>query len=258
MSLSAFLLNGKIIFVTGSSRGLGWAMAQACAQAGATTILHGRNEKNLKMRCKELNKQGFLSDYLCFDVEDRKDLANAIPTIEKRHGSLWGLINNVGCIKHAHLFEAEVEDYELLIRINLLTPMMLTKAAVQLMRKNSGRDKGRVLNIGSIAVTSPRSGIGNYTSAKNALIGFTRSMNADLGKYGIRCNAISPGYFKTDLTQKLQDDQEFWRRIELRTPAHRWGDAEELGPPAVFFMSEASSYVSGQNLYVDGGMSHTL
>jgi gluconate 5-dehydrogenase len=258
MALSAFSLAGKIIFVTGSSRGLGWTMAQACAKAGATTILHGRSEQALKKRCEELNAQGLKSDRLCFDVEDRAALEKAIPTIHERHGAIWGLINNVGCIRHAHLFDAEVEDYEFLLNIHLLAPMILTKAAARLMQKNEGNDKGRILNIGSIAVTSPRAGIGNYTAAKNAVIGFTRSMSADLGEYGIRCNAISPGYFLTDLTRELQDDREFWTRIEQRTPARRWGDPGELGGPAVFLMSEASSYVSGQNLYVDGGMSHTL
>ena len=258
MSLSLFSLEGKIIFVTGSSRGLGWAMAQACAKAGATTILHGRSEQVLEKRCQELNEQGLKSDHLCFDVEDRDALEKAVPTIQERHGGIWGLINNVGCTKHAHLFEAEVEDYEFLLQIHLLAPMILTKAAARLMRKNEGRDKGRVLNIGSIAVTSPRAGIGNYATAKNAVIGFTRSMSTDLGEYGIRCNAISPGYFMTDLTRELQDDHEFWTRIEQRTPARRWGDPKELGGPAVFLMSEASSYISGQNLCVDGGMSHTL
>jgi gluconate 5-dehydrogenase len=258
MSLSAFSLKGKIIFVTGSSRGLGWAMAQACAQAGATMILHGRSEQALKKRCEQLNKQGLESGYLCFDVEDRDALEKAIPTILKRHGGIWGLINNVGCTKHAHLFDAEVEGYELLLKVHLLAPMILTKAAARRMRKNEGRDRGRILNIGSIAVTSPRAGIGNYAAAKNAVIGFTRSMSSDLGEYGICCNAISPGYFMTDLTRKLQDDHEFWARIEQRTPARRWGDPKELGGAAVFLMSEASSYISGQNLYVDGGMSHTL
>jgi len=258
MSLSAFSLKDKIIFITGSSRGLGWAMARACAQAGATTILHGRNKQALKKRCEELNEQGLKSDYLCFDVEDRDALEKAIPAILKRHGGIWGLINNVGCIKHAHLFDAEVVDYEFLLKIHLLTPMILTKAAAQLMRNNEGSDKGRILNIGSIVVTSPRAGIGNYVAAKNAIIGFTRSMSTDLGEYGIRCNAISPGYFMTDMTGKLQDDHEFSKRIVQRTPAQRWGDPKELGGPAVFLMSEASSYVNGQNLYVDGGMSHTL
>ena len=258
MSLSAFSLEGKIIFVTGSSRGLGWAMARACAQAGAITILHGRSDLGLKERCQELNQQGLTSDYLCFEVEDRAALEKAIPTIQERHGGIWGLINNVGCTKHAHLFEAEVEDYEYLLRIHLLAPMILTKAAARLMQKNKGKDKGRILNIGSIAVTSPRAGIGNYTAAKNAIVGFTRSMSSDLGEHGIRCNAISPGYFLTDLTRKLQDDRKFWTRIEQRTPARRWGNPDELGGPAVFLMSEASSYISGQNLYVDGGMSHTL
>jgi gluconate 5-dehydrogenase len=258
MPLNSFSLDEKIIFVTGSSRGLGWAMAKAVAQAGATTILHGRSEAALKNRCEELDRQGLRSDYLCFEVEDRAALERAVPTIQERHGGIWGLINNVGCTKHAHLFEAEVEDYEYLIEIHLLAPMILTKAASRLMQKNKGKDKGRILNIGSIAVTRPRAGIGNYTAAKNAIVGFTRSMSSDLGEHGIRCNAISPGYFLTDLTRELQNDREFWTRIEQRTPVRRWGDPDELGGPAVFLMSEAASYVNGQNLYVDGGMSHTL
>ena len=181
MSLSAFSLEGKIIFVTGSSRGLGWAMAQACVKAGAMTILHGRNEHALEKRCEELNQQGLKSDYLCFEVEARAALEDAVPTIQERHGGIWGLINNVGCTKHAHLYDAEVEDYEFLLRIHLLAPMILTKAAALLMQKNEGKDKGRILNIGSIAVTSPRAGIGNYTAAKSAIVGFTRSMSSDLG-----------------------------------------------------------------------------
>ena len=258
MIKNTFSLDGKNIFVTGSSRGLGWAMAQACAQAGGNIILHGRSDHALKARCKELGSQGLKADYLCFDVEDRDALENAVSTIRERHGGLWGLINNVGITKHEHIFDAEADDYELLFKIHVLAPVILTKAAANLMKENQGPDRGRILNVGSIAVTSPRVGIGNYTTAKNAIIGFTRSMSSDLGEHGIRCNAISPGYFMTDMTRKLQEDRKFWDRIEQRTPARRWGDPAELGGPAVFFMSGASSYVNGQNLYVDGGMSHTL
>jgi NAD(P)-dependent dehydrogenase (short-subunit alcohol dehydrogenase family) len=254
--MSDFILEGKTIFVTGSSRGLGWAMAQACANSGANVILHGRSEEALAKRVDDIKNRGGRADYLAFDMKDRESVENAISTIEERHGAIWGLINNAGMLKHGFIHEQTAQDYEDILDVHLVAPFILTREASKLMMRNEGEDRGRIINIASIAVNSPRAGIGNYTSAKSAIVGFTRSMSADLGEFGIRCNAIAPGYFLTDINKERLSDQSFVDKIISRTPAKRWGEPEELGGPAVFLMSSASSYVNGQTLFVDGGMSH--
>ncbi|OXY83188.1 SDR family NAD(P)-dependent oxidoreductase [Oceanimonas doudoroffii] len=251
-----FSLKGKTIFITGSTRGLGWAMAQACTTAGANVILHGRSERSLRARVDELKSKGGNADYLAFDVRDREKVESAIATIEEKHGAIWGLINNAGLLNHGFVTDQTAEDYEGILDVHLVSPFILTREAAKRMMNNEGPDRGRILNIASIAVNNPRPGIGNYTTAKSAIIGFTRSMSADLGEYGIRCNAIAPGYFLTDINKERLNDQSFVDKINSRTPAKRWGEPEELGGPAVFLMSSASSYVNGQTLFVDGGMSH--
>jgi len=253
-----FSLDGKVVLITGSTRGLGWASAQAVAEAGATVVLHGRDEAAGKARKGELEARGLKADHLAFDMADRDALTAAIPTIIHRHGSIWGLVNNAGMLLHNAIWDETAETYERIMAVHLVAPFLLTQAAAAEMKKVDAADRGRIVNISSIAFSSPRAGICNYTSAKGAIVGFTRAASAELGAHGIRVNAIAPGYFVTDINKERLQDEAFANKIEVRTPAARWGDPSELGGPTVFLLSNASSYVNGQLLYVDGGMSHFL
>jgi gluconate 5-dehydrogenase len=168
------------------------------------------------------------------------------------------LVNNAGMLLHHAMSDETAETYERIMAVHMVAPFLLTKAAAAEMKKSDAADRGRIVNISSIAFSSPRAGICNYTSAKGAIVGFTRAASAELGAYGIRVNAIAPGYFVTDINRERLQDETFANKIKGRTPAARWGDPSELGGPTVFLLSEASSYVNGQLLHVDGGMSHFL
>lgn len=253
-----FSLDGRVVLITGSTRGLGWAAAQAVAAAGATVVLHGRSEESGLARKKELEAQGFKADYLAFDMSDREAIANAVPTIVERHGGIWGLVNNAGMLLHNSIWDETAETYEQIMSVHMIAPFLLTKAAAAEMKKSAAADRGRIVNISSIAFSSPRAGICNYTSAKGAIVGFTRAAAAELGADGIRVNAIAPGYFVTDINKERLKDEAFANKIKVRTPAARWGDPSELGGPILFMLSDAASYVNGQLLFVDGGMSHFL
>ncbi len=253
-----FSLDGKTILITGSTRGLGWASAQAAAEAGATVVLHGRDEDAGKARKAELEARGLKADYLAFDMADRAAVTAAIPTVVERHGGIWGLVNNAGMLLHDTIWDETAETYERIMSVHMVAPFLLTQAAATEMKKTVGPDRGRVVNVSSIAFSSPRAGICNYTSAKGAIVGFTRAASAELGGHGIRVNAIAPGYFVTDINKERLNDEAFANKINVRTPAGRWGDPSELGGPTVFLLSPAASYVNGQLLCVDGGMSHFL
>lgn len=253
-----FSLTDKVVLITGSTRGLGWASAQAAAEAGAHVVLHGRTEEAGKARKAELEARGFKADYLAFDMADRAAVAQAVPTIVKRHGSIWGLVNNAGMLLHNAIWDETADTYERIMSVHMIAPFVLSQAAAAEMKKAAGPDRGRIVNVSSIAFSSPRAGICNYTAAKGAIVGFTRAASAELGSYGIRVNAIAPGYFVTDINRERLKDETFSSKVKGRTPAARWGDPAELGGPTVFLLSAASSYVNGQLLFVDGGMSHFL
>lgn len=253
-----FSLEGKVVLITGSTRGLGWASAQAAAEAGATVVLHGRTKDSGKARKQELEARGLKADYLAFDMADRDAVAAAVPTVVERHGGIWGLVNNAGMLLHDTIWDETAETYERIMSVHMVAPFLLTQAAATEMKKSDSADRGRIVNISSIAFSSPRAGICNYTAAKGAIVGFTRAASAELGAHGIRVNAIAPGYFVTDINKERLKDEAFANKIKGRTPAARWGDPSELGGPTVFLLSGASSYVNGQLLFVDGGMSHFL
>ena len=253
-----FSLAGKTVLITGSTRGLGWAAAQAVAEAGATVVLHGRSEDAGKARKAELEARGLKADYLAFEMEDRAAIAAAVPTVVERHGGIWGLVNNAGMLLHNTIWDETAETYEKIMAVHMVAPFLLTQAAATAMKSTSGPDRGRIVNISSIAFSSPRAGICNYTSAKGAIVGFTRAASAELGGHGIRVNAIAPGYFVTDINKERLKDETFANKINVRTPAGRWGDPSELGGPITFLLSPGASYVNGQLLFVDGGMSHYL
>ena len=188
-----FSLDGKTILITGSTRGLGWASAQAAAEAGATVVLHGRDAASGQARKEELEARGLKADYLAFDMADRDAVNAAIPTVVERHGGIWGLVNNAGMLLHDTIWDETAESYERIMSVHMVAPFLLTQAAAAEMKKAEGPDRGRIVNVSSIAFTSPRAGICNYTAAKGAIVGFTRAASAQLGGPRLRVYANPPG-----------------------------------------------------------------
>ncbi|MGI9623023.1 MAG: glucose 1-dehydrogenase [Acidimicrobiales bacterium] len=248
---SRFSLDGRTALITGSSRGIGLAIANALGSAGAAVVLNGRTSGPLEAVVEQLRDVGIVAHCRVADVTDVHSVESMVDSIEADIGPLDVLVNNAGAQHRAPFLEFPLDEFTHLLELNLVAPFVVAQAVARQMVK---RGSGKIINICSVMSELARPGITPYTATKGGLKLLTRGLCADLGPLGIQVNAIAPGYFATELNEALLADAEFTAWVARRTPAGRWGDVEELGGAAVFFASEASSYVNGQILYVDGGM----
>lgn len=247
-----FDVAGKTALVTGSSRGIGRALASGLAAAGARVVIHGRDQTTVDDVCAQLSSE-FRGDIsgTTFDVTDPAAVDAGIAEIEERWGVPDILVNNAGIQRRAPFTEFAVSDWNDLVATNLTSAFLVGQRVARGMVE---RGSGKIINIGSVQSQLGRPGITPYAATKGGIAMLTKGMCADLAGSGIQVNAIAPGYFATELTSALVGDETFSAWVAARTPAGRWGDVSELVGALVFLASPASSFVNGQILYVDGGM----
>ena len=253
--LDSFRLHGRRALITGSSSGIGLALARALGQAGAALVLNGRNADKLQVAAKGLRAEGLAVSTAAFDVTDSDAVRQSIDAIEDSQGSIDILVNNAGMQIRNPLHEFIDADWHTLMKTNLDSVYFVGKAVAQ---KMIPRGCGKIINICSVQSELGRPGIAPYTASKGAVKMLTKGMAIDWGPHGITVNGLGPGYFKTELTEKLVADPTFTGWLVGRTPSRRWGDVQDLGGAAVFLASDASCFVNGHILYVDGGATATL
>lgn len=255
MTFPLFDLSGKRALVTGSSQGIGFAIAAGLAEHGAEVVLNGRDAGKIEAAAARLASVGHKVQTALFDVTDAQAVKDGVAAIERDIGPIDILINNAGMQFRSPLEDFPVDKWELLLKTNISSVFYVGQAvAVHMI----ARGRGKIVNIASVQSELARPGIAPYTATKGAVKNLTRGMCADWAKHGLQVNAIAPGYFKTPLNQALVDNPEFSSWLEKRTPAARWGNVDELIGAAVFLSGNASSFVNGHTLYVDGGITTSL
>jgi gluconate 5-dehydrogenase len=250
-----FNLDGRVALVTGGSRGLGLAMAEALAAHGAHVVLNGRHAETLERAADHVNRAGGSASIAAFDVNDHDAATAGVAGIAKEFGRLDILINNAGINARKELTEFDTATWQRIVDTNLTSCFVLAREAARPMLKEGW---GRIVSTGSVMSITSRASVPAYVAAKHGILGLTRTLGAELGPKGITANAIGPGYFRTEITEDLQQDKEFDGFVKDKTPAGRWGDPEELAGAVVLLASPAGAYINGHLLMVDGGMTCCL
>lgn len=255
MSTPHFRLDGRLALITGSSGGIGFALARGLGEAGAALVLNGRNSARLEQAAGILRGEGFQVHTRDFDVTQAGAVRAAIEDIEAGIGAIDILVNNAGMQKRMPLQDFPEEDWHELMRTNVDSVFLVGQAVA---RNMIPRGRGKIINICSVQSEIGRPNIAPYMASKGAVKMLTKGMAIDWGPHGIQVNGLGPGYFKTELNQALLTDDKFNTWLTGRTPSRRWGEVAELAGAAVFLASDASSFVNGHVLYVDGGVTATL
>lgn len=251
MSMKLFDLTGRRALITGSSQGIGFALARGLMEAGAEVVLNGRNRERLAAAQKELGAPHAIA----FDVTDPAAVHAAINGFEKDTGAIDILVNNAGMQFRTPLEDFPVDKFQQLLQTNVFSVFNVGQTVA---RHMIPRGRGKIINIASVQTALARPGIAPYTATKGAVANLTKGMATDWAPHGLQCNAIAPGYFDTPLNAALVADADFTAWVSDRTPAGRWGRIEELAGACIFLASEASSFVNGHVLFVDGGISVRL
>lgn len=255
--MKTFSLEGKVALVTGAAYGIGFAIAQSYAEAGAKIAFNCRSQENMDKAMAEYKKLGIdAKGYIC-DVTKEDEVQKMVEEIERELGTIDILVNNAGIIKRIPMIEMTVEQFKEVIDIDLNAPFIMAKAVIPSMLK---KGHGKIINVCSMMSELGRETVSAYAAAKGGLKMLTKNIASEYGEYNIQCNGIGPGYIATPQTAPLRERQEdglrhpFDRFIISKTPAARWGTPEDLMGPAIFLASDASNFVNGQILYVDGGI----
>ncbi|WP_282179399.1 gluconate 5-dehydrogenase [Maribacter stanieri] len=257
MSIELFNLKGKIALVTGSTHGLGMAMAKGLGKAGATIVVNGNSsQQKIDDAVAHYKNEGINAVGYKFNVADETQVINAINAIQNEVGPIDILVNNAGIIKRTPLEEMEVADFKQVIDIDLVSPFIVSKHVVKDM---IARKQGKIINICSMMSELGRNTVGAYAAAKGGLKMLTQNMATEWAKHNIQTNGIGPGYFATSQTAPIRvDGHPFNDFIVNRTPAAKWGDPDDLAGAAIFLASKASDFVNGHVVYVDGGILATI
>jgi gluconate 5-dehydrogenase len=252
---SPFSLAGRTALVTGSSRGLGLAIARGLAQAGAALVLNGVSAGRLDETAAALRDEGFAVRTAAFDVTDEPAVVAAFAALDADGVAVDILVNNAGMQLRRPMVELATADWQRVIDTNLTSAFVVGREAA---RRMISRGSGKIINIGSLTSELARATVAPYTVAKGGIKMLTKAMAAEWGEHGVQANAIGPGYMLTDMNEALIANPAFDAWVKARTPARRWGKPEELAGTAVFLAAPASDYVNGQIIYVDGGMISVL
>jgi gluconate 5-dehydrogenase len=249
--MNRFDLTGRTALVTGSSQGIGLALAKGLAEAGAQVVLNGRDAGRLEAAAAEVPG----ARTLAVDVTDHDAVRAAIDGFEQEQGAIDIVVNNAGVQHRSPLEDFPADAFERLLRTNISSVFNVAQAAA---RHMIGRGRGKIVNVASVNALLARYSIAPYTATKGAVVNLTKGMATDWARHGLNCNAIAPGYMRTPLNEALSSDPAFNEWLEKRTPAGRWGDPDELVGACVFLASDASSFVNGNTIYVDGGLTASL
>ena len=254
-ALAQFDLTGRLALVTGSSAGIGLALARGLAGAGARVVLNARHADKLAQAAQGLRREGLQVLTAAFDVTAGEAVRAAVDRIEAEHGAIDILVNNAGMQRRGPLEQFEEGHWHQLMQTNVDSVFLVGQAVA---RHMIARGRGKIVNVCSVQSELGRPGIAPYTASKGAVKMLTKGMAIDWGRHGIQVNGLGPGYFRTALNQALVDDAAFNDWLLGRTPARRWGELEDLVGAAIFLASDASRFVNGHILYVDGGVTASL